>query len=66
MALGLLEKTPPGAGETGEAYLRRVAALVRERRDEYRQDAEDEDGACSGALDAAMWAITDAIPTSSP
>ncbi len=62
IALGLLENTPPQTGEAGPDYLRRVIALVRAQRDEYRADVADEDGACSGALDAAMWAIIDALP----
>jgi len=66
IALGLLENTAPQAGEAGPDYLRRVIALVRAQRDEYRADEADEDGACSGALDAAMWAITDALPKSAP
>lgn len=62
IALGLLETTPPAPSEDGPAYLLRVMELVRVRRDEYRADMDDEDGACSGALDASMWAILDALP----
>lgn len=62
IALGLLENTTPQAGEAGPDHLRRVIELVRAQRDEYRVDEENEDGACSGALDAAMWAITDVMP----
>jgi hypothetical protein len=66
IALGLLEQTTPQAGETGPDHLRRVIALVRAQRDEYRADAADEDGACSGALDAALWAIVDVLPKEPP
>jgi hypothetical protein len=62
IAIGLLKGTVPQAGETGPDFLRRVIALVRAQRDEYRADAADEDGACSGALDAAMWAIIGVLP----
>ncbi len=66
IALGLLQNTIPQADETGPDYLRRVIALVRAQRDEYRADGADEDGACSGALDAAMWAIIDVLPKEPP
>lgn len=62
LALRLLNDTAPQAGESGPDYLRRVIELVRAQRDDYRADAADEDGACSGALDAAMWAIIDVLP----
>ena len=62
IALGLLENTTPQTGEAGPDYLRRVIELVRAQRDEYRADDADEDGACSGALDAATWAIIDVLP----
>lgn len=62
IALGLLEDTPPRDGEAGPDYLRRVIELVRAERDACRADAEDEDGACSGALDAAMWSIISTLP----
>lgn len=62
IALGLLQNTALQADEAGPDYLRPVIALVRVQRDEYRADGADEDGACSGALDAAMWAIIDALP----
>ena len=61
-ALGFLDNTAPQTGETGPDSLRRVVALVRAERDKYRDDEADEDGACSGALDAAMWAIIKALP----
>lgn len=66
IALGFLNGTAPQAGETDPDFLRRVVALVRARRDEYRADAADKDGACSGALDAAMWAIIEALPKEPP
>jgi hypothetical protein len=66
IALGLLQDTPPHAGEAGPDFLRRVVDLVRAQRDEYRADAADEDGACSGALDAAVWAIIDVLPAEAP
>jgi hypothetical protein len=62
IALGLLQDTPPRPGEAGPEFLQRVVDLVRARRDEYRADAADQDGACSGALDAAVWAILDVVP----
>jgi hypothetical protein len=62
IALGLLEATEPQKGEPGADYLSRVSALIRDERDKYRVDAADEDGACSGALDAAMWAISGVLP----
>jgi hypothetical protein len=62
IALGVLESTAPRDGEAGADYLRRVAATIRARRDEYRADEDDEDGACSGALDAALSAIAAALP----
>jgi hypothetical protein len=62
IALGLLNDTAPQAGESGPDHLRRIIELVRAQRDDYRADAADEDGACSGALDAAMWAIIDVLP----
>lgn len=66
IAMHLLQDTELQAGETGPAYLRRVILLVRAQRDAYRADAEDEDGACSGALDAAMWAMNAALPEELP
>ena len=66
IALGFLENTAPEAGEAGPDYLRRVTALVRAQRDEYRADAADKDGACSGALDAAAWAIINGLPKEPP
>ena len=65
IALGLLNDTAPRGGEAAPDYLRRVIELVRAQRDEYRADEADEDGACSGALDAAMWAIIDVLPKDS-
>jgi hypothetical protein len=62
IALGLLNNTAPHAGESGPDYVRRIIELVRAQRDDYRVDAADEDGACSGALDAAMWAIIGVLP----
>lgn len=62
IALGLLNDTAAQAGESGPDYLRRVIELVRAQRDDYRADAADEDGACSGALDAAMWAMIGVLP----
>lgn len=62
IALGLLDRIAPLPGETGPDYLERVTVRVRARRDEYRADAEDQDGACSGALDAALWAIMEVVP----
>ncbi|MHC4972717.1 MAG: hypothetical protein ACYTG3_10330 [Planctomycetota bacterium] len=57
IALSLLRTTEPEGGEAGPAYLARVKQLVGAQRDEYRAGDADEDGACSGALDAAAWAI---------
>jgi hypothetical protein len=62
IALGLLNDTAPQAGEAGPGFLRRVIALARAQREEYRVDQADEDGACSGALDAAIGAIMDVLP----
>lgn len=62
LALGLLANTEPDPAESAADFLGRVISLVREQRDEYRVDAADEDGACSGALDAAMWAIIELLP----
>jgi hypothetical protein len=62
IALGLLRTTQPEAAEAGPAYLERVKELIRAQRDEYRAGDEDEDGACSGALDAAAWAIAGVVP----
>ena len=66
IALGLLNNTAPQASETGPDCLRRIIALVRAQRDEYGTDEADEDGACSGALDAAMWAIIKVLPKEPP
>jgi hypothetical protein len=54
-AIGLLKERDPLPGEDGEAYLRRVAAEVRERR-EAGPDADDEGWYASG-IDAACGAI---------
>ena len=62
IALQLLRTTEPEAGEAGAAYVERINALVRAQRDEYKAGDEDEDGACSGALDAAAWAIAGIVP----
>jgi len=61
IALSLLRTTEPEAGEAGPAYLERVKALIRAQRDEYRASEADEDGACSGALDAAAWAVAGVV-----
>jgi len=66
IALTLLQRTQARTGETGADFLRRVADLVRAQRDEYRRNEADEDGACSGALDAAVWAITSVLPKAPP
>jgi len=62
IALSLLRTTEPEAGETGPAYLERAKALIRAQRDETRAGEADEDGACSGALDAAAWAVAGVVP----
>jgi len=62
IALSLLRTTEPETAETGPAYLERVKGLIRAQRDEYRAGEEDEDGACSGALDAAAWGIAGVAP----
>jgi len=60
--LGLLRDTPGVTGEMGPAYLRRICDVARQLRDDYHNDAADEDGACSGAIDAAIWAILGLLP----
>lgn len=57
IALGILEDAAPGDRESATDYFDRVSSQVRVQRDEYRADQADEDGACSGALDAALRAI---------
>jgi len=59
IALRLLKDTEPASGESASLFLRKVIEQVKVRRDEFRADPRDEDGACSGALDAAMWAVSD-------
>lgn len=65
IALSLLRTTEPETGEPGPAYLERVKALIRAQRDAYKASEADEDGACSGALDAAAWAVA-AVVTNAP
>jgi hypothetical protein len=57
IAVGILRREVPRPGETAAAYVQRVMASIAAQRDEYRADMDDEDGACSGALDAALWAV---------
>jgi hypothetical protein len=62
VALGILNDILPQPGEGGTDYLRRVIALVRAQMEAYQTDQDDPDGSSHGALDAAMWAIIDALP----
>jgi hypothetical protein len=54
-AIGLLKEHEPGPGEDAEAYLRRVTAEIRARREDG-PDA-DGDGWYAGGIDAACGAI---------
>lgn len=56
----MLQNIRPTADESPRAYLDRVKDGIRALRDEARRDTSDEDGATSGALDAALWAVNDA------
>jgi hypothetical protein len=66
IALGILETSVPLPDESAAAYANRVVGLIEAQRDEYRLDAEDEDGACSGALDSALWAVRAIAPPGEP
>jgi hypothetical protein len=62
IVLGLLNETVADPGEMGPAYLRRICDAARQVREDYRNNAADEDGACSGAIDAAIWAMLGLLP----
>jgi hypothetical protein len=66
IVLSLLTNTQPLADEDGLGFLHRVIDLARAERDRYKIDAADEDGACSGAIDAAIWKLFALLPPSSP
>jgi hypothetical protein len=57
IVLGLLVSTEAIPGESVTEVMQRIVVLARARRDAFRADADDEDGACSGAIDSAVWAI---------
>lgn len=64
VALGFLKRELPQENESVDAYVERIAHRIREERNYYRDDAEDEDGACSGALEEALEIIFSCKPKS--